>query len=290
MSKGSNVYKFHSITLQEDEARVIDVNELMAAKIAALSQDLEAAAEDYQEDFDGDFTEEFSEGLDPEQVSALLEEDASGNVIKAEPVYDGPSPEELIASAQAEIDQMMQQAMEEANHIKNSAYEEGAANGYNDGVSKGREETEMLKDELRREYADKEQQLMALYQQKIDEIEPGLVEILTDVYEHVFNVSLAENRNILMHLIENALQKTEGSSEYIIRVSSEDMPFVSMQKNELMEAGGITSGTLNVIEDVTLKKNQCLIETENGIFDCSLGVELQELKKQLVLLAYHGVE
>ena len=43
-------------------------------------------------------------------------------------------------------------------------------------------------------------------------------------------------------------------------------------------------------EDVTLKKNQCLIETDGGIFDCSLGVELKELKKQLLLLSYDGVQ
>ena len=93
---------------------------------------------------------------------------------------------------------------------------------------------------------------------------------------------------MVIHLLKNTLQKMEGCSEYLIHVSRDDLAFVSIQKNTLLEAGGVVNANFDIIEDVTLKKNQCLIETENGIFDCSLGVELKELKKQLLLLSYEG--
>lgn len=37
---------------------------------------------------------------------------------------------------------------------------------------------------------------------------------------------------------------------------------------------------MDIIEDMTLAKNECMIETDNGIFDCGLGTELSELKTE----------
>ena len=48
------------------------------------------------------------------------------------------------------------------------------------------------------------------------------------------------------------------------------------------------NATLEIVEDRTLNKNECLIETEDGIFDCSLSTQLTELKRKLQLLSYTG--
>ena len=100
LSKGSNLLKYQYVTLNEDDARIIDYNDRIAEKIAELSQNLQ---EEMKNDNPEEFADGFSDGLDAEQVSALLDED-SGNVIKAEPVYDGPSPEELIEQAKEQAD------------------------------------------------------------------------------------------------------------------------------------------------------------------------------------------
>ncbi|MBO6133082.1 MAG: hypothetical protein J6P05_01975, partial [Lachnospiraceae bacterium] len=65
----------------------------------------------------------------------------------------------------------------------------------------------------------------------------------------------------------------------------DDYGFVSMQRKELLS--GI-SGAENaeIVEDISLKRNQCFIETGNGIFDCSLETQLSGLKRQLKLLSY----
>ena len=60
-----------------------------------------------------------------------------------------------------------------------------------------------------------------------------------------------------------------------------------MQKKRLL-AGISNNVTVEVVEDANLSQNQCLIETENGVFDCSVDVELRALSKTLQLLAYEG--
>ena len=60
-----------------------------------------------------------------------------------------------------------------------------------------------------------------------------------------------------------------------------------MAARKQIAAGTVAPGsTIDIVEDNTLSQNECLIETENGIFDCGLGTQLSELKQQLVLLSY----
>jgi flagellar assembly protein FliH len=82
------------------------------------------------------------------------------------------------------------------------------------------------------------------------------------------------------------MRNIEGSGTYLIHISKEDFPFASMQKKELVKGTNINLDNVELLEDVTLNKNECMIETGNGVFDCSLGTQLEALNEQLRLLSY----
>lgn len=63
-----------------------------------------------------------------------------------------------------------------------------------------------------------------------------------------------------------------------------------MQKKVLMEVMGNKNAALEVVEDATMKKNECMIEADGGIYDCSLDMQLAALRRELLLLSYEGVE
>ena len=46
------------------------------------------------------------------------------------------------------------------------------------------------------------------------------------------------------------------------------------------------NATMELIDDPLLNEGECMVETDGGIFDCSLGVELSELSRKLRLLAF----
>ncbi|MCR5755338.1 MAG: hypothetical protein K6G30_11090, partial [Acetatifactor sp.] len=73
-------------------------------------------------------------------------------------------------------------------------------------------------------------------------------------------------------------------------VSKEDYPYVSMQKKQIMVGVTVPNSTVEVVEDLTMTPNECLIETEGGIFDCGLGTQLTELSQKLRLLSYEKEE
>ena len=46
-----------------------------------------------------------------------------------------------------------------------------------------------------------------------------------------------------------------------MHVSKEDFPFASMQKRELVKGTNIALENVELLEDATLEKNECMIET-----------------------------
>lgn len=279
--------KSNRMNMQDQEAVVIDANALIAKKLEAIANSYMQSAEPEA------MLDDSMLDPDAERLAALLDDPGSveeggfsegipgSNVIKAEPVYQGPTPEELVEQAKKEIEQLKQAAVRDIEQAKREAIETGKREGYDAGYRQGMQETEQMKKECETRAA----ALEAQYDQMIKELEPRFVETLTGVYEHVLNVSLADETQLIMFLAGNALRNIEGGKQFLVHVSKEDYPIVSMQKKQLFASVG-ANVTLEVISDATLSKNDCMIETEGGIFDCGLGTQLQELTKQLKLLSY----
>lgn len=113
-----------------------------------------------------------------------------------------------------------------------------------------------------------------------------MVDAISAIYEHILHVDFQSYREILSHLISDTLRKMEGGHDFMVHVSKEDYPYVSMQKKEILAGAVAANCNVEVVEDLTLAKNECLIETDSGIYDCGLDTQLEALKRKLMLLAW----
>ena len=113
-----------------------------------------------------------------------------------------------------------------------------------------------------------------------------MVDTLCDVYSHIFKVEAREHKELVLKLLQDTLLKVDGAGSVIIHVAKEDYAYVQEQKAALLEEAGMQSGSVEIVSDATLARAQCMIETEGGVYDCSLDTELAELKRRLILLAY----
>lgn len=304
MLYNSNIYKFHQVNINDDTL-LIDNNERIAKKIESLGpQALKKAGGGWNEAP----LDDFSDGLDAEQVDALLagmtEEDfqgegetLGGNDFPEQPQGSSQATGEALALVSAQGQEIIAQAKDEAEKIKGdalknaqaeieklrqSAYDEGKEEGYEAGYKEAIQQVEQQKMQLLEE----RRQLEAEYQELADNLEPKFVEALTDIYEKVFQVDLRKEHDILMHLITSTMHKMEGSSNYLIHVSKEDYSYVNSKKEELLAAAVSANSSIELVEDITLGPNDCIIETDGGIFDCGLGTQLEELSQKLRLLSY----
>ncbi len=270
-----------------EEKRVIDTNELAAKRMEELMETMSRHAQDEE------FVEGFVQGIEAEDVSALLDTADDGSpVLKAEASSEkaqgileeaNSQAQGILEDAKAHADQLLQEAKEQAEDLKKVAADEGRMNGYREGKQKADAEVEGL----RRKLQAREAQLEEEYQNALDQLEPQLVEAITGIYEHIFHVELHSYRDILVHLIASTLRKAEGNKDFLVHVSKEDYSYVSMQKKQLQAVLAGNGVTLEIVEDVTIDKDECMIETEGGIFDCGLGTQLSQLRQKLLLLAYN---
>ena len=282
MSKGS-VLKSGWMFINPTETRVIDTNAMVESKLKELSFKLAA-----ETDGDVGFTEGFVQGIKAEQVTELIGEGMEQ--VPEEPVNTVPESELMLQQAQEEIENMKAQALAEIEEAKKAGYQEGFAQGKKEGFDKGHVDglnsVAAEREEALREASMRIAQVEEAYQKKIDELEPQFIEMLTGIYEHIFHVSLKNSRDLVVYLIANTMRNLEGNNGYLIHVSREDYPFVSMQKKELVKGTGISVDDIDILEDATLGRSECMIETGNGVFDCGLGTQLEALNEELRLLSY----
>ncbi len=284
----SNLLKANYVSNEGQSARVIDSNRLVEERIQQLTAVIEEMPPE-------SFEAEFAEGLDAAQVERLLadgemtQEEAAAAVIHPQVQVDTAAIEqeareradEIINQAKDEARQIIDDAISESNATHQKASEDGYSEGYNKGYTEGLQKNAAMEKQLQEQQA----QMEAEYERQLEEIEPMFVDQLTSIYEHIFHVEFAGNKDIVFHLIQDAVRKIESSKDFIIHVSKEDYGYVSMQKKALL-AGVAHAANVEIIEDMTLSEGECLIETGGGIFDCGLGTQLAGLEKELKLLSY----
>ena len=276
----SNLVKQFFMTLPEDKEKlVIDNNDRIRRRLEELSRG------------EGNPEGGFVSGL---AIADVIEapEDATGNVIKAQDEakelleQSRAEAEELRAQAQAEAERILEEARAQAQAEKQQVLEQAKQQGYMEGMSRA----QAHEGAMEQEYQEKARLLEEEYEQQIEMLEPNLVEAITGIYEHIFHVELSSYREILIGLISDVLHKLDGSRSFIIHVSKDDYAYVNMQKKQMLTGAVSESVSVDVVEDATVGRNECMIETENGIFDCGLGTQLSELKKRLRLLAWSREE
>ena len=188
--------------------------------------------------------------------------------------------DEMIANAHEEADAIIAEAQEQAEALKSHYEEEGKKTGYQEGLADAMNEFNAKKDELEAE----RQQLQAEFEEKERVMESELVDVITEVMERFFLIQFGNKKDLLLHLIDNALINIENSREFLIKVNDENFDFLNQYKSQLQEKVG-NDLQLDIIRDPVLDIHQCLIETDGGVFDCSLDVELDNLVKDLKSLS-----
>ena len=295
--------KSNWVVLNGEDARVIDNNAVIDEKVRQyraqqeeqIAPAMPAASFDA---FDEDsFPVEEMPQLDPEQLAALTEDQSAQEYAPEEAMYqDAPAPpveeapadvQMLVQDARATADQIIAEANEQATTILAQAREEGMKRGYDEGFARAQAEVEArVQTEVETAITERREQLENEYRQLTAAIEPEMVDTLTRIYEHVFGVNFAGDKKVVMHLLQTALSRIEPNDDFMIHVSPDDYDMVLDEKENLKQYITSPNATMELIEDPILHENECMIETNGGIFDCSLGVELSELSRKLRLLAF----
>lgn len=201
----NNLLKGSFTRLNTDNVRVIDSNSLLLSKIKAEPEKKQKGMMLTAEpDADG-----FARGIATDVVNVEPSEEIEEAGLKAmevtpaEEAYGGPSPEELIEEANAQIAQMKAEAeaaaRQEAEQIKEAARQQG----YREGCEKAERELQ----EKEKTLSDKQNRMEQEFEEKVSALEPQLADTLAGIYEYIFQVDLSPYQDIVTYLVTSALKK-----------------------------------------------------------------------------------
>ena len=275
----SNLLKRSSV-INKDE-RVIDYNDLIKKKIQTIME-----SKHNEMDADG-----FINGLHADVVEELISDDGTADALTDDAAMGEQQAAASLENANAEAERIIEEARLQAEQIiaddnKNAdaAFEEAKQNGYYEGNEKAQEEMNIKQAQLEAEFDNKRKELEQEYNNLKESIEPELVEVITDVFRKVTGVVAEDNQEIILHLINDVMHNADGSRDYVIKVSPDDYKFLVNNQGKIYCAMS-REVNIDIVEDATLERNQCMIETNTGIFNCSLDIELNNLIKNIKLLS-----
>ena len=275
----SNLLKRSSV-INKDE-RVIDYNDLIKKKIQTIME-----SKHNEMDADG-----FINGLHADVVEELISDDDTADALTEDAAMGEQQAAASLENANAEAERIIEEArlqaeqiIADANKNADAAFEEAKQNGYYEGNEKAQEEMNIKQAQLEAEFDNKRKELEQEYNNLKESIEPELVEVITDVFRKVTGVVAEDNQEIILHLINDVMHNADGSRDYVIKVSPDDYKFLVNNQGKIYCAMS-REVNIDIVEDATLERNKCMIETNTGIFNCSLDIELNNLIKNIKLLS-----
>ena len=209
--------------------------------------------------------------------------------LQAEEVFiePEPNPEEILLEAQVEADHIIAKAQAEADRIQNEAshhaemlYEQKCQEGYNKGAAQIQNELAAEKKRLQAEYHAMTQSVMMDYESKLDTLEQDIVDVMIRVFNKVFHIQFDNKRQILLHLIKDTILGVDAGKAFTIRVADANFKFIESHVADIKEKIG-NDVTIDIVNDLTLHEDDCIIETASGVHNCGVEMVLANLEKDI---------
>ncbi len=185
--------------------------------------------------------------------------------------------DEIIANAKSEAEKIIQDARLEEQKIKDDAKQDGFKQGHDDGYSAGESEIERLVERLRKMV----EALMLRREEILKETEQQIVELVILMTRKVVKIISETQKTAIMSNILAALKKVKSRGNVILHVNLEDLKLASANADEFIKRVENIQG-ITVVEDSTVEKGGCVVETDFGAIDARISSQLSELEEKIM--------
>lgn len=187
--------------------------------------------------------------------------------------------DQILNEARAEAQSLIDNANEEAEKIKKEAIKQGIEKGYRDGYD--RESAEV------RRLVERVQVILDSAIAKRNEIyvetEQQIIGLVILIAKKVIKVISENQKNVVVNNVIQALRKVKSRGEVAIRVNLADIELTSEHKKDFVEmVEGVKS--IKILEDNTVDRGGCIIETDFGSIDARITSQLREIEDNILEL------
>mgnify|MGYP002515568972 CR=1 FL=1 len=184
---------------------------------------------------------------------------------------------QIIEDAKKEAEQIVQTAHAEEEKIRSEAIEKGFAQGHEDGLKSGEDEINRLTERMRRML----EAIMNRREEILRETEQQIVELVILMTRKVVKIISETQKTTVVSNVIAALKKVKTRGNVVLHVNTEDLKIASANVAEFIKRIENIQG-ITVMEDSSVEKGGCIVETDFGAIDARIASQLGELESKIL--------
>lgn len=181
------------------------------------------------------------------------------------------------AEAQAEAERIIAEAQAERDKIINESKKQGYDTGYEAGYQDGQKEADRLVERMHSILDN----VMKRREEILSETEYQIVELVVLMARKVVKIISENQRTVIMNNVLQALKKVKGRGDVTIRVNLADAKLTTEHIQDFIDRVEAVKG-ITVVEDTTVEKGGCIVETDFGAIDARISSQLTELEQKIM--------
>ncbi len=200
-------------------------------------------------------------------TAGKIQLDPSARVLKARDYAEYLQAQEVISQANRQAEEILQKAAKVYESKKQQGYDEGRE------ISKQEQSEHMLK-------------VVSRTIGYLSDVEKALAGILMSGIKKI--IGEFDSDEMAVNLVRNALQHVRNEKQVTIRIPPSQFNMVKSRVNEILaEYKGV--GFIDLVSDERLSTGDCIMESDIGVVDASVDLQLEALQKRFEKLNSEAV-
>jgi flagellar assembly protein FliH len=186
----------------------------------------------------------------------------------------------IVSDAESRVAELEASAASKVEAAEREAAKQGRVEGREEGYKEGVAEAERLVGRLHiilDRAMDKRAEILA-------ETEAQVVELVLLVAKKVVKVISENQKSVVVQNIQQALRKLKTKSDVIVRVNLADLQLSTEHVKDFVQMTE-NAKRIQIVEDSTVDRGGCVIETDFGEIDARIASQLSELEEKILEVA-----
>ena len=187
--------------------------------------------------------------------------------------------EMTLRESREKAERIIGDAEQKIEGLESEAYDKGFAKGSEEGYIAGNAEVERLIAQLHSIING----AIAKRNDILEESETQVINLVLLIASKVIKVISENQKNVVINNVIQALRKLKNRGEVVIRVNLEDVKLTSDHVKDFMRMVENVN-SITVVEDSTVDRGGCLIETDFGEIDARISSQFREIEEKIMEL------
>ena len=184
---------------------------------------------------------------------------------------------EITAEARKQAAVIEEESKTNTAQIEQEVRDTAAKEGRVEGFEEGKAEVERLIGRLHAILT----KAVGKRKEIIEESETQLINLVLLIAKKVIKVISENQKNVVINNVIQALNKIKNRSDIVIRTNMADLELTTKHIEDFMKMME-NAKSITVLEDTSVEKGGCIIETDFGQIDARISSQLREIEEKII--------